>query len=172
MVNGEFVRNWDFDYVNSKFDLYKYSFDNLSKNFKFKENQTGNLAPKWTKGEKFESKIEKLLSIFDISQEELQQNLQKFANNLMEAFEQSTLNLLIKNTKIDNKNIDHLFLSSVGFMGFKNFARKTQATLPATKFGKLTNIDSKIKITGVDFCRFWRNKFLGFRWRIISLTQI
>ncbi|UVO15073.1 PDxFFG protein [Mesomycoplasma ovipneumoniae] len=153
-INGEFVRNWDFDYVNSKFDLYKYSFDNLSKNFKLKENQNGNSALKWTKAEKFESKIEKLLSIFDISQEELQQNLQKFANNLMEAFEQSTLNLLIKNTKIDNKNIDHLFLSSVGFMGFKNFSRKTQATLPATKFGKLTNIDDKIKIAWLTFAGF------------------
>ncbi|WP_069098252.1 PDxFFG protein [Mesomycoplasma ovipneumoniae] len=152
-INGEFVRNWDFDYVNSKFDLYKYSFDNLSKNFKLKQNQTGNSAPKWTKGEKFDSKIQQLLSIFDISQEELQQNLQKFANDLMEAFEQSTLNLLIKNTKIDNKNIDHLFLSSVGFMGFKNFARKTRATLPSTKFGKLTNFD-RIKISWLDFATF------------------
>lgn len=152
-INGEFVRNWDFDYVNSKFDLYKYSFDNLSKNFKLKQNQTGNSVPKWTKGEKFDSKIQQLLSIFDISQEELQQNLQKFANDLMEAFEQSTLNLLIKNTKIDNKNIDHLFLSSVGFMGFKNFARKTRATLPSTKFGKLTNFD-RIKISWLDFATF------------------
>ncbi|MDW2893142.1 PDxFFG protein [Mesomycoplasma ovipneumoniae] len=152
-INGEFVRNWDFDYVNSKFDLYKYSFDNLSKNFKFKQNQTGNSVPKWNKDEKFDSKIQQLLSIFDISQEELQQNLQKFANDLMEAFEQSTLNLLIKNTKIDNKNIDHLFLSSVGFMGFKNFARKTRATLPSTKFGKLTNFD-RIKISWLDFATF------------------
>ncbi|WP_069096467.1 PDxFFG protein [Mesomycoplasma ovipneumoniae] len=152
-INGEFVRNWDFDYVNSKFDLYKYSFDNLSKNFKLKQNQTGNSVPKWNKDEKFDSKIQQLLSIFDISQEELQQNLQKFANDLMEAFEQSTLNLLIKNTKIDNKNIDHLFLSSVGFMGFKNFARKTRATLPSTKFGKLTNFD-RIKISWLDFATF------------------
>lgn len=152
-INGEFVRNWDFDYVNSKFDLYKYSFDNLSKNFKLKQNQTQTPPPKWTKSEKFDSKIEQLISIFDISQEELQQNLQKFANDLMEAFEQSTLNLLIKNTKIDNKNIDHLFLSSVGFMGFKNFARKTRATLPSTKFGKLTNFD-RIEIRGVDFAGF------------------
>ncbi|MFU0909139.1 PDxFFG protein [Mesomycoplasma ovipneumoniae] len=152
-INGEFVRNWDFDYVNSKFDLYKYSFDNLSKNFKLKQNQTGNSVPKWNKEEKFDSKIQQLLSIFDISQEELQQNLQKFANDLMEAFEQSTLNLLIKNTKIDNKNIDHLFLSSVGFMGFKNFARKTRAALPSTKFGKLTNFD-RIKISWLDFATF------------------
>ncbi|MDF9627518.1 PDxFFG protein [Mesomycoplasma ovipneumoniae] len=147
---GEFVRDWNFDYVNSKFDLYKYSFDKLSKNFKLKENQTENSMPKWTKGEKFETKYQKLLSLFDISEEDLQQNLQNFANTLMEAFEQSTLNLLIKNTKIDNKNIDHLFLSSVGFMGFKNFARKTRPTLPATKFGKLTNFD-RIVIGGVEF---------------------
>ncbi|MDW2923480.1 PDxFFG protein [Mesomycoplasma ovipneumoniae] len=151
---GEFVRDWNFDYVNSKFDLYKYSFDNLSKNFKFKENQAENSLPRWTKGEKFDSKIEKLLSIFDISQEELQQNLQNFANMLMEAFEQSTLNLLIKNVKIDKKNIDHLFLSSVGFMGFKNFARKTQQNLPATKFGKLTDINDKIKISWLTFAGF------------------
>lgn len=126
----------------------------MSKNFKFKENQAENSLPRWTKGEKFDSKIEKLLSIFDISQEELQQNLQNFANTLMEAFEQSTLNLLIKNVKIDKKNIDHLFLSSVGFMGFKNFARKTQQNLPATKFGKLTDINDKIKISWLTFAGF------------------
>ncbi|MDW2931990.1 PDxFFG protein [Mesomycoplasma ovipneumoniae] len=151
---GEFVRDWNFDYVNSKFDLYKYSLDNLSKKFKLKENQAENSALKWTKGEKFDSKIEKLLSIFDISEEELQQNLQNFANTLMEAFEQSTLNLLIKNVKIDKKNIDHLFLSSVGFMGFKNFARKTHTNLPATKFGKLTDINDKIKISWLTFAGF------------------
>ncbi|MCN0157897.1 PDxFFG protein [Mesomycoplasma ovipneumoniae] len=151
---GEFVRDWNFDYVNSKFDFYKYSFDNLSKKFKLKENQAENSALKWTKDEKFESKIEKLLSIFDIPEEELQQNLQNFANTLMEAFEQSTLNLLIKNVKIDKKNIDHLFLSSVGFMGFKNFARKTQTNLPATKFGKLTDINDKIRIAWLTFAGF------------------
>ncbi|MDW2932699.1 PDxFFG protein [Mesomycoplasma ovipneumoniae] len=151
---GEFVRDWNFDYVNSKFDLYKYSFDKLSEKFKLKENQTENLSSKWTKGEKFDSKFEKLLSIFDISREQLQQNLQNFANHLMEAFEQSTLNLLIKNVKIDKKNIDHLFLSSVGFMGFKNFARKTQTNLPTTKFGKLTDINDKIKIAWLTFSGF------------------
>ncbi|MHA0298659.1 PDxFFG protein [Mesomycoplasma ovipneumoniae] len=153
-AEGEFVRDWNFDYVNSKFDLYKYSLDNLSKKFKLKENQAENSALKWTKDEKFESKYQKLLSIFDISEEELQQNLQNFANTLMEAFEQSTLNLLIKNVKIDNKNIDHLFLSSVGFMGFKNFARKTQQNLPATKFGKLTNINDKIRIPWLTFAGY------------------
>ncbi|MDW2913496.1 PDxFFG protein [Mesomycoplasma ovipneumoniae] len=151
---GEFVRDWNFDYVNSKFDLYKYGFDKLSEKFKLKENQTENSSLKWVKGEKFDSKFEKLLSIFDISQEELQQNLQNFANTLMEAFEQSTLNLLIKNVKIDKKNIDHLFLSSVGFMGFKNFARKTQQNLPATKFGKLTDINDKIKIAWLTFAGY------------------
>ncbi|MXR39492.1 PDxFFG protein [Mycoplasma sp. MF12] len=161
--NDQFIRNWDLDYVNTKFNLYKYAYDNLQKDkYTPKTNKNNQLT--WNKKAKCNEIIEKLLTNFDISKEKLEENLQKYANFLMEAFEKSTLNLLIKNSKIENKNIDHLFLSSVGFMGFKNFARKTRDNLPATKFGKLTNLDriKNAETPWLNFGSFQENNSLVF----------
>ncbi|AJR12092.1 Uncharacterised protein [Mesomycoplasma dispar] len=157
--NDEFIRNWDLGYVNSKFNLYKFAYDNLVKNFATKSDQ--NLDFTWKKDTNSSEILEKLRANFEISEEVLKENLQKYANFLMEAFEKSTLNLLIKNSKIENKNIDHLFLSSVGFMGFKNFARKTRDNLPSTKFGQLTNLD-RIQIPWLSFGSFTESNSLVY----------
>lgn len=163
--NGEdFIRNWSLDYVNSKFDLYRYAFDRLQKE-KFVLKSSTNNQLTWKKELKSTEIIGKLLANFEISSEKLLENLQKYANFLMEAFDKSTLNLLLKNSKIENKNIDPLFLSSIGFMGFKNYARKVdENSLPATKFGKLTNLD-RIKTpetTWLTFSTFLKENSLVF----------
>ncbi|MBG0730671.1 PDxFFG protein [Mycoplasma sp. 'Moose RK'] len=154
-----YVRNWDLSYVNSKFHLLKYAFSKLGEKFEKKSLETPNFE--WKKDQKNDQIIANLLPYFKISETELHQKVQELANFLLEAFEKSTLNLLIKNTKINQKNIDHLFDSKIGFMGFKNFSRANNPNLPSTKFGPLTKFD-RIKIAWLDFGSFNETNSLVF----------
>ncbi|AHH45349.1 PDxFFG protein [Mesomycoplasma bovoculi] len=136
-VDDDYVRNWNLDYTMTKFDLFSYAFDKLSQ-----ENKTTTSKP----SESIQNSttlIDKLASIFNLDKSEIQTKVQGFANTLMNAFEQSTLNLLFKNPDINNKNIDPLFLSSVGFRGFTTYKGNPSddSSSLTTKFGPFHDLE-------------------------------
>lgn len=146
-VDDNYVRNWSLDYTMTKFDLFSYAFDKLSQ-----ENKTTVSKP----NESIQTSttlIDKLASIFNLDESDIKAKVQNFANTLMNAFEQSTLNLLFKNPDINNKNIDPLFLSSVGFRGFTTYKGNPmpdEAPKPTTKFGDFNNLKNE-KYTTFNF---------------------
>lgn len=70
--------------------------------------------------------------------------VQNTANELMDKFEKSSFNLLIKNNKFTNKNIDQLFLSNVGYSGFNTIDLSRGEALASNGIDTMYNVDPSI----------------------------
>ncbi|QJB70913.1 PDxFFG protein [Mycoplasma sp. 1654_15] len=145
-VNLDLYRNWNVDYALTKFDLYNYIL-----------NQEQKPAFEADFAIKTETKlIEKLkLVLSDKTEEQIKELVQITANNLMDVFENSSFNLLIKNNKFSNVNIDQLFLSEVGYNGFNTLDLNRGASVASNGIDTMYQVDSSISATprriGIDY---------------------
>lgn len=153
--DDDYIRNWNLDYTMTKFDLFSYAFDQLNKDNKSQITKPNNKVQDST------ALIDTLSSIFKIDKSEIRTKVQDFANTLMNAFEQSTLNVLFKNPNIDDKNIDPLFLSSVGFKGFTTY-KGNPSENPSGLFTKFGLFNANLPKEKTEY------KKLAFRYRAIS----
>lgn len=133
--NQELYRTWDVDYALTKFDLYNYILEQEKKPL-----FNGDFTIK-TKAELL-AKLKLVLS--DKTDEELEDMVQNTANELMDKFEKSSFNLLIKNNKFTNKNIDQLFLSNVGYSGFNTIDLSRGEALASNGIDTMYNVDPSI----------------------------
>ncbi|QJB71250.1 PDxFFG protein [Mycoplasma sp. 1654_15] len=108
-ANQNLHRKWDINYALTKFDLYNFILNEEKKPI-FKDDFS------ITTEADLIAKLKLVLT--DKTEEEIKDIVQTTTNNLMEKFEKSSFNLLIKNHKFSNKNIDQLFLPELGYQGF------------------------------------------------------
>ncbi|MDZ7293355.1 PDxFFG protein [Mycoplasmopsis pulmonis] len=139
-------RIWDIDYVLTKFNLFDYAKKIDSKIF---EKITLDQSKKYNKADLIET-FEKAYG-----QEKAKEKLQDLANDLMNKFESSSLAFFMKNHLIKDINVDHLFVSQLGILGFNNI---TKSLRPDPNNNALIQNWRKSPITSSDVRLSWKTE--------------